>query len=59
MQQPAAAGEAGADGEHAAIARAIEASLEANHQQPSANYNDDQELQRILELSKNDNWIGG
>ena len=55
MQQPAAAGEAGADGEHAAIARAIEASLEANHQQPSANYNDDQELQRILELSKNDN----
>ena len=55
MPQSTTANEAGVDGEHAAIARAIEESLASSHHQPSANYNDDQELQRILELSKNDN----
>ena len=45
---------AGVDEDQAAIARAIEESLAAGANVPSADFNDEQELQRILELSKND-----
>ena len=42
------------DDDQAQIAKAIEESLRNAQNQPSTNYNEEEELQRILEMSKNE-----
>jgi ribosomal protein S12 methylthiotransferase accessory factor YcaO len=41
------------DEDQAAIARAVEESLQNSQNQPSGNYDEEAELARILEMSKN------